>query len=57
MAKSEQRIIVGLICSVCKNRNYVTTKNKLNTPEKLLFNKYCKHCRKRTEHKETEKLK
>jgi len=57
MAKTEHRILVGLVCSVCKNRNYVTTKNKINTPEKLSFVKYCKFCKKRTEHKETEKLK
>lgn len=55
--KGEHRITIGLVCSVCKNRNYVTTKNKMETPEKLKLNKFCKHCRKVTEHKETEKLK
>ena len=55
--KGEHRITVGLTCPVCKNRNYVTTRNKLNTTEKLLLKKYCKFCRKITEHKETEKLK
>lgn len=55
--KGDHRIIVGLTCSVCKNRNYVTQRNKINTLEKLVFTKYCKFCRKRTEHKETEKLK
>ena len=57
MAKAEHRITLGLVCSVCKNRNYVTTRNKLNTLEKLLLKKFCKHCKKVTEHKETEKLK
>ena len=55
--KNEHRIIIGLVCQVCKNRNYVTTKNKLETPEKLLLNKFCKQCKKVTPHKETEKLK
>lgn len=55
--KSEQRIKIALICPVCKSQNYLTTKNKLNRPEKLVLKKYCKHCRKVTEHKETEKLK
>jgi large subunit ribosomal protein L33 len=55
--KGEHRITIGLVCSVCKNRNYVSTKNKLETPEKLKLNKFCKHCRKVTEHKENEKLK
>ena len=54
--KGEHRVKVGLVCSVCKNRNYVTTRNKINTVEKLLLKKFCKHCKKRTEHKETEKL-
>lgn len=55
--KGEHRITIGLTCAVCKNRNYVTQKNKMETPEKLKLNKYCKHCRKVTEHKEVDKLK
>ena len=55
--KGDHRIIIGLVCSVCKNRNYVSQKNKLETPDKLKLNKFCKHCRKVTEHKENEKLK
>ncbi|MBI5452190.1 50S ribosomal protein L33 [Candidatus Gottesmanbacteria bacterium] len=56
MAKKEQRILIALVCSVCKSQNYITRKNKLNQKEKLLLKKYCKRCRKHTEHKETEKL-
>lgn len=55
--KGEHRITLGLKCSVCKNRNYVTTKNKMETPEKLKLNKFCNTCRKVTEHTEVEKLK
>ena len=55
--KGEHRIKVGLFCSICKNRNYVTTRNKLNTTEKLALSKFCSHCRKITAHKETDKLK
>ena len=55
--KGEHRITVGLTCTVCKNRNYVTQRNKLNTEAKLLLKKYCGHCKKKTEHRETEKLK
>ena len=57
MAKGENRTIFGLKCSVCKNVNYITERNKINTEGKLLLKKYCKHCRKVTEHKEVEKLK
>jgi large subunit ribosomal protein L33 len=56
MAKKGQRVLIALKCTVCKNQNYITEKNKLNTKDKLAFNKYCKHCRKVTQHKETEKL-
>jgi len=55
--KGEHRVTLGLVCTICKNRNYVTTKNKLNSEEKLLLKKYCRHCRKVAEHKENEKLK
>ena len=55
--KGEHRIKIGLVCTVCKSRNYVTTRNKLNTTEKLRLKKFCNHCRKVTEHKETDKLK
>lgn len=57
MAKPGARITLGLACKVCGNRNYITEKNKMETKEKLSFNKYCNVCRKHTEHKETQKLK
>jgi len=57
MAKKGPRQIMALICSVCKSQNYITEKNKTNKPEKLVLKKYCKKCRKVTEHKETSKLK
>ncbi len=58
MAKKGAREIVGLVCSVCKSQNYVTTRNKVNMENvKLVIKKYCKNCKKNTEHKETAKLK
>ena len=57
MAKGEHRANIGLKCSVCKHVNYITQRNKINTEAKLVLIKYCKKCRKKTEHKETEKLK
>ena len=44
---------VTLQCSACKQRNYVTTKNKKTTTGKLEFRKFCMFCRKHTAHKET----
>jgi large subunit ribosomal protein L33 len=45
--------IILLQCTNCKNKNYSTTKNKKNVTEKLVLKKYCRHCRKHVEHKET----
>ncbi|KIH75376.1 MULTISPECIES: 50S ribosomal protein L33 [Geoalkalibacter] len=47
------RDIVTLACTECKRRNYTTTKNKKNTPDKLEFKKYCRFDRKHTVHRET----
>ncbi len=55
--KGEHRVKLGLTCTVCKSRNYITERNKINTESKLTLNKYCKKCKKVTPHKETEKLK
>ncbi|HHZ19221.1 MAG TPA: 50S ribosomal protein L33 [Firmicutes bacterium] len=44
---------ITLACSECKNRNYRTTKNKKNNPERLELKKYCKFCRQETVHRET----
>jgi len=47
------RTIITLECPVCRNRNYTTTKNKRTMTDKLVLPKFCPHCRKHTEHKET----
>ncbi|MEJ2182808.1 MAG: 50S ribosomal protein L33 [Nitrospirota bacterium] len=47
------RLTILLECTECKNRNYSTRKNKKNTTEKLVLSKYCRTCRKHTDHKET----
>lgn len=44
---------IVLQCGDCKSRNYVTTKNKKTTPDRLEFKKFCRRCRKHTDHKET----
>ena len=42
-----------LACTVCKQRNYETEKNKRNNPDRIEMNKFCKFCGKHTIHKET----
>ncbi len=51
MAKAK-RIFIQFECTVCKNRNYTSSKNPENVKDKLVLKKYCKFCRKVTEHKE-----
>ncbi|HIT11965.1 MAG TPA: 50S ribosomal protein L33 [Candidatus Pelethosoma merdigallinarum] len=50
--KGENREGTILKCTECGNENYLTSKNKKNTPERLELNKYCKHCKKNTTHRE-----
>jgi len=57
MAKKGPRQILALVCTVCKSQNYISEKNKTNTPEKLALKKYCRKCRQYTPHKESSKLK
>ncbi|NLO83656.1 MAG: 50S ribosomal protein L33 [Clostridiales bacterium] len=47
------RVKVTLACSECKQRNYNTTKNRNNDPDRLELKKYCKYCRTHTVHRET----
>jgi large subunit ribosomal protein L33 len=51
--KGDKRIKATLACTECSSRNYLTTRNKINTPAKLELRKFCKFCRKVSVHKET----
>ena len=50
------RVKVTLACTDCKQRNYETTKNKKNNPDRIEMNKHCRFCRKHTLHKETKQF-
>jgi ribosomal protein L33, bacterial type len=49
----ENRIVVTLACTTCKSRNYTTSKNKKNDPERMELRKYCSTCRQPATHRET----
>ena len=53
MARNDKRVQVTLECQVCKRRNYITTKNKVNDRERIEMKKYCRWERQHTTHKET----
>jgi ribosomal protein L33 len=62
--KKGPRQYIGLKCTVCSAFGYVTQFNKNNEQLKkqqgdgtFPLNKYCKVCRKHTEHKQAKKLK
>lgn len=42
-----------LACTECKQRNYVSKKNKKNTTERVELKKHCKFCDAHTIHRET----
>ena len=55
MAKkgSEVRPKITLACTECKERNYITKKNRRNNPDRLELKKFCSRCNASTVHKET----
>ncbi|MDK1029726.1 MAG: 50S ribosomal protein L33 [Anaerolineae bacterium] len=52
-SKKGVRPVITFQCSVCKERNYTSEKNRRNDPNRLEFNKFCRRCRKHTLHRET----
>jgi large subunit ribosomal protein L33 len=44
---------ITMACVECKDRNYITKKNRRNNPDRLAMNKFCPKCGKHTEHRET----
>jgi len=52
MAANENRIVITLACTECKEHNYVTTKNKRNDQGRLELKKYCRRCRTHKPHRE-----
>jgi len=49
------RITFLMRCTVCGEENYLTEKNKKNTPDRIEHNKFCPKCRKQTLHREKTK--
>ena len=47
------RINIILACTETGDRNYTTTKNKRNNPERIELKKYCPRQQKLTVHRET----
>jgi large subunit ribosomal protein L33 len=44
---------ITMACQVCKERNYITRKNRRNDPDRMELKKFCSRCGKHTAHRET----
>jgi large subunit ribosomal protein L33 len=53
VAATDVRPKITLACQECKNRNYITRKNRRNDPDRLELKKYCPKDRRHTVHRET----
>ena len=53
MAKhSDIRPSITMACNECKERNYITKKNRRNNPDRMELTKFCPRCRSHTAHRE-----
>lgn len=50
---SDVRPKITLACVECKERNYITKKNRRNDPDRLEMKKFCPRDRRHTLHRET----
>jgi large subunit ribosomal protein L33 len=50
---SDVRPKITMACVDCKERNYITKKNRRNNPDRLELSKFCPRCTKQTTHRET----
>ena len=46
------RVGITLECTQCKSRNYRSTKNQRNAPDRLELKKYCSRCTTHTVHRQ-----
>jgi large subunit ribosomal protein L33 len=44
---------ITMACVDCKERNYITRKNRRNDPDRIELQKFCPRCGKHTSHRET----
>jgi large subunit ribosomal protein L33 len=50
---SDVRPKITLACVECKERHYITKKNRRNDPDRMELKKFCPRCRTHTAHRET----
>ena len=50
---SDVRPKITMACVDCKDRNYITKKNRRNDPDRIELKKFCPRDRRHTIHRET----
>jgi len=50
--RGDNRILITLGCTDCRERTYSTDKNRRNDPDRLELKKFCPRCRAHTLHRE-----
>ena len=53
MARKAMRTVITLECTECRERSYVTEKNRRNDPGRFELSKFCPRCRVHKLHRET----
>jgi large subunit ribosomal protein L33 len=51
--KKDIRPAITMACTECKERNYLSQKNRRNDPGRMELKKYCPRCRVHRVHRET----
>jgi large subunit ribosomal protein L33 len=52
MAKKEDRLVIHMACTSCRQRNYTSEKNKRNDADRIELRKFCPRCRSHQVHRE-----
>jgi large subunit ribosomal protein L33 len=52
VARKEDRVVVEMACTECRERNYTTTKNRRNDADRIELRKFCRRCRGHKLHRE-----
>ncbi|MBD47513.1 MAG: 50S ribosomal protein L33 [Dehalococcoidia bacterium] len=50
--KGDVRMVITLQCTDCRERNYTSSKNRRNDPDRLELRKFCSRCRGSKIHRE-----
>ncbi len=50
--RGDQRVLINLACTECRERTYHTSKNRRNDPERMELQKFCPRCRSHKLHRE-----